>query len=350
MVREMGNNGLSCRKATFEDIPALRELFRETVTTVNRRDYTEEETADWASCMDGRARWEELIDGMYVVVATDATGGIMGFAAINGEGYLHSMFVHKDCQRQGVATLLLGVMEKYARSKGIGVITSEVSITARPFFERKGYVVEKEQRVRANRLYMTNFKMRKQLGITKDVLETCRLIMRSWKDTDAETLYEYAKDPDVGPMAGWPPHESVEHSREIIRTVFAAPETYAVTLKDTGEPIGCAGIMVGKGLHERPFGTDEAEIGYWIGRCHWGNGYAPEAVDMLLRRCFTQLSMSAVWCAYYDGNHQSRRVMDKCGFSYHHTETDKPSPLGDIRTEHFMRITKTEWENGKTVK
>ena len=132
-------------------------------TTVNSRDYTKEETADWASCMDGRARWEKLINEMHVVVAIDATGGIAGFAAINGEGYLHSMFVHKDCQRQGVATLLLGVMEGYARNKGVGVITSEVSITARPFFERHGYDVLAEQQAQANKLRMTNYKMAKTI-------------------------------------------------------------------------------------------------------------------------------------------------------------------------------------------
>ena len=350
MVGGLKNSGLSCRKATSEDIPTLRDLFMETVTTVNRKDYTEEETADWASCMDGSARWEQLIDGMHVAVAAEQTGRVVGFAAINDEGYLHSMFVHKDHQRQGVATLLLGIMEEYARSKGVCEITSEISITARPFFEHKGFVVEKEQKVKANKLYMTNFKMRKQLTTTEDYLQTDRLILRNWKESDAEALYEHAKDPAVGPMAGWPPHESVEHSREIIRTVFAAPETYAVILKDTGEPIGCAGIMPGEGMNKRAFGSYEAEIGYWIGRHHWGNGYAPEAVSMLLRRCFTQLGMSAVWCAYYDGNQKSRRVMDKCGFGYHHTETGKPSPLGDMRTEHFMRMTKTEWENGKTDK
>ena len=55
--------------------------------------------------------------------------------------------------------------------------------------------------------------------------------------------------------------------------------------------------------------------------------------------------MTTVWCGYYDGNTKSRRVMEKCGFSYHHTEYGKMSPLGDIRTEHFMRMTKEEWIN-----
>lgn len=163
MVGKFVNDSLSYRKATHEDIPTLKDLFRETVTTVNLGDYTCEETADWASCMDSRARWEELIDGMHVIVAIAPSDRIVGFAAINDEGYLHSMFVHKDCQGQGVATFLLGIMEEYAKRNGINEITSEVSITARPFFERKGYTVIAEQKVRANKLYMTNYKMCKSL-------------------------------------------------------------------------------------------------------------------------------------------------------------------------------------------
>lgn len=163
MVGKFVNDSLSYRKATHEDIPTLKDLFRETVTTVNRRDYTCEETADWASCMDSRARWEKLIEGMHVIVAIAPSDRIVGFAAINDEGYLHSMFVHKDCQGQGVATFLLSIMEEYAKRNGINEITSEVSITARPFFERKGYTVITEQKVRANKLYMTNYKMCKSL-------------------------------------------------------------------------------------------------------------------------------------------------------------------------------------------
>ena len=64
------------------------------------------------------------------------------------------------------------------------------------------------------------------------MLQTKRLILRPWQERDAQSLYEYAKDPEVGPPAGWPPHTSVENSREIIRNVLSSPETYAVCLKD----------------------------------------------------------------------------------------------------------------------
>ena len=172
-------------------------------------------------------------------------------------------------------------------------------------------------------------------------INTERLILRPWQESDAEALYKYAQDPAIGPIAGWPPHTSVEDSLNIIRTVFAAPETYAVELKQTGEPVGSIGIMFGDGLHSAEMQENEAEIGYW------GQGLIPEAVRRLMQRCFEDLGINAIWCGYYDGNTKSRRVMEKCGFRFHHTEEGKTSPLGDIRTEHFMKITKEEWEELK---
>ena len=173
-------------------------------------------------------------------------------------------------------------------------------------------------------------------------LETKRLILRPWRDEDAQALYQYAKDPRVGPVAGWPPHTSVENSREIIRDVLSAPETYAVILKETGGPVGSVGVLFA-GQGSAPMGESEAEIGYWIGVPHWGRGLIPEAVGLLLERCFLELGRTAVWCGYYDGNQKSRRVQEKCGFIYHHTVENTPSPMGDLRTEHFTRQTRAQW-------
>ena len=173
-------------------------------------------------------------------------------------------------------------------------------------------------------------------------LETERLILRPWRDKDAEALYQYAQDPRVGPIAGWPPHTSVENSLEIIHTVFSAPETYAVVLKTTGKPVGSAGIMMpGKG--SAPMGEHEAEIGYWIGVPYWGQGLIPEAVRELERRCFEDLGCTALWCGYYDKNFKSKRVQEKCGFIYDHTLRDQMSPLGDLKTEHFGYLKKEDW-------
>ncbi len=175
------------------------------------------------------------------------------------------------------------------------------------------------------------------------MIETERLILRPWREEDAEALYKYACDPDIGPIAGWAVHTSVENSLEIICTVFAAPETYAIVLKETNEPVGCCGIMFANSLHTADMEQQEVEIGYWIGKPYWGKGLVPEAVKAILARCFNELELKAVWCGYYEGNLKSKRVCEKCGFRFHHTNHDVVSPLGDKRTEHFYKMTKEDY-------
>lgn len=109
-------------------------------------------------------------------------------------------------------------------------------------------------------------------------MKTERLILRPWTEEDAASLYKYAQNPNIGPIAGWPPHTSIENSREVIRDILSAPETYAVVLKETNEPIGSVGIMFGDGVHSADMQEGDAEIGYWIGMPYWGQGLIPEAV------------------------------------------------------------------------
>lgn len=180
-------------------------------------------------------------------------------------------------------------------------------------------------------------------------LETERLILRPWKESDAESLYEYAKDPAVGPVAGWPAHTSVENSREIIRTVFAEDEVYAVCLKEDNRAIGCAAITIGAKSNMKLPET-EGEIGYWIGVPFWGRGLIPEAVRELMRRGFEELNLKKLWCGYFEGNIKSKRAQEKCGFVYHHTNKDMHWALmDDIRTEHVTCITKEAWNSGVKI-
>jgi len=172
-------------------------------------------------------------------------------------------------------------------------------------------------------------------------LETQRLILRPWEDADAPVLYRYAKDPRVGPAAGWPVHTSVENSLEIIRGVLSEPETYAVVLKENGEPVGSVGIMT-PGRGNFPMEAGEAEIGYWIGVPYWGRGLIPEAVEELLRRCFEDLGCRTAWCCYFDGNEKSRRVQEKCGFTDQRTLLGVETLAGP-QTEHVTRLTREEW-------
>ena len=179
------------------------------------------------------------------------------------------------------------------------------------------------------------------------MLETRRLLLRPWQESDAEKLYEYAKDPDVGPPAGWPPHTSVEESQQIIRNVLLVPETYAVCLKD-GTPIGSIGLKL-KGQTDMTSREDECELGYWLGKPFWGQGLIPEAAGALLRHAFKTLNMRAVWCGYYEGNEKSRRVQQKLGFAYRYTTHNLDVPLmNEKRTGHTSLLTRKNWEKEQT--
>lgn len=181
-------------------------------------------------------------------------------------------------------------------------------------------------------------------------LSTERLILRPWCEDDAQYLFQYASDSQIGPAAGWPVHTSVENSRQIIKDVLSAPETYAVCLKTDGIPIGSVGLKTEENT-DMTDRTDECELGYWIGKPFWGQGLIPEAARELLRHAFEDLNMRAVWCGYYDGNTKSRRVQDKLGFQYHHTtEGLEVTLLNEIRTGHTMLMTKEKWEEiNKTI-
>lgn len=141
----------------------MQELFRGSVLQVSSKDYSLEEAEDWASRGEDVQHWKDLLAKHDFMAALDSQGRIIGFSSMNAEGYMHSMFVHKDWQGKGVATRLLSEAEKTAREYGARRIWAEVSITARPFFEKRGYRVVREQKEKADRLYLTNYVMEKIL-------------------------------------------------------------------------------------------------------------------------------------------------------------------------------------------
>ena len=175
-------------------------------------------------------------------------------------------------------------------------------------------------------------------------LETKRLLLRPWEESDAESCYRYASDPFVGSIAGWPVHTSVENSREIIKTVLSKPDTFAVVLKEKpDEVVGSVGVF----STDAPGAAGESEIGYWIGRPFWGRGLIPEAVRELLRYCFEEKGAQRVWCSHYIGNEKSKRVIEKCGFSYE-LKREMPTLVDNApRLTLFYALTKEKWEESR---
>ena len=148
----------------------------------------------------------------------------------------------------------------------------------------------------------------------EDILHGDRIYLRRWKEADAESLYKYASDPDVGPRAGWPTHGSVEESREVIRTIFNNDSTWAIVLRETDEPIGCMGYYT-RATSNIPIGENDCEVGYWVGKPHWNRGICTEALRLMLEYCTEVKGFENVWSDHFTGNPASRRVMEKCGFS-----------------------------------
>lgn len=174
------------------------------------------------------------------------------------------------------------------------------------------------------------------------VFETERLVMRPWREDDAENLYKYASAPAVGPAAGWPVHTSVEDSLRVLREVLIEDKTWAVTIKPSDEPVGSIGVF----RTDAPNGNGEPEIGYWIGRPYWGNGYIPEAVRALIGRCFDE-GAESVWCSHFAGNDKSRRVIEKCGFKFAVSMTVRAALLDGMPEYEtlYYKITREEWQH-----
>lgn len=141
-----------------------------------------------------------------------------------------------------------------------------------------------------------------------------RILLRPWHESDAEVLYKYASDPVIGERAGWPPHKSVEESREIIRTVFNdALCTWAIVLRETNEPIGAMGYgpSCECNLPARP---GEPIVGYWVGKPYWNQGICTEALQLMLEHIRKTTQLRSLISGHFVDNSASGRVMEKCGF------------------------------------
>lgn len=154
------------------------------------------------------------------------------------------------------------------------------------------------------------------VDVTNIRIDTERLILRAWKETDLADFYEYAKVDGVGQMCGWSPHQSMEESRGILQSFIRHKKTFALELKENGKVIGSIGLEE----RDADLGIPEAlmgrEIGYVLNKNYWGRGLMPEAVKAVIDYCFRELNFDWLTCGHFVWNGQSRRVVEKCGFHY----------------------------------
>lgn len=156
-------------------------------------------------------------------------------------------------------------------------------------------------------------------------METERIILRLWRDNDAESLFKYASDPDVGLRAGWSPHKNIEESHEIIRNYFCNDHTWAIELKATSEVIGAMGYML-PAESNIGIGESDAEVGFWVAKPYWNQGVCTEALELIINYCIKVKNFKTLWGGYFIDNPASCRVMRKCGFC----ETDTIHYCNDL--------------------
>ncbi len=169
--------------------------------------------------------------------------------------------------------------------------------------------------------------------------DTDSIYLRRWRSSDAQALYGLAKDPDLGPRAGWAPHKSVEESQDIIRRFFANSTTWAVVLKETGKIVGCAGFHTGK-TSNMPLEDNQAEVGYWIAKPYWNKGLCTQALNLVIEHCRNTGKYKTLYGEHFTDNPASGRVMEKCGFSY--TGQTRTCPGLQIGSDKEVRVLKLD--------
>lgn len=156
-----------------------------------------------------------------------------------------------------------------------------------------------------------------QIDVSDIRLETVHLILRPFIGADAADFYAYASVPGVGEMAGWPHHDSIEISEQILWSFIDKKEVFAVYHKADRKVIGSLGLHYSWANDEDKYEDLKIkEIGYVLSKDYWGQGLMPEVVYVVIEYCFNTLGVQALTCGHFSTNNQSRRVIEKCGFSF----------------------------------
>lgn len=145
------------KKYTPQYCTTLAELFYNTVHNINRKDYTQIQCNAWASKTVDLEQWNTSFLKQYCIVA-EINGVIVGFGDIDKTGYLDKLFVHHNYQHKGIASAICDVLEK---AVNVTDITVHASITARGFFEKRGYKIIKSQQVKRHGVFLKNYVMTK---------------------------------------------------------------------------------------------------------------------------------------------------------------------------------------------
>ena len=159
-MKPLSNSRIFIRPVKKSDLSELQALFVETITSICKSDYSAEQIDAWTGSVKNTQRWVDKLSSQYFLVA-QLDNKIAGFASLEGADYLDFLYVHKDHQGQGIATRLYLAIEEEAEKKGAAFLHSDVSITARSFFESRGFKILQPQSHKIGNVEINNYKMAK---------------------------------------------------------------------------------------------------------------------------------------------------------------------------------------------
>lgn len=156
-----------------------------------------------------------------------------------------------------------------------------------------------------------------KIDITNTIIETDRLILRAWQETDVDDFYEYASVEGVGEMAGWKHHASIDVSMKILQNFISEKNVFAIVYKENNKVIGSLGLHKSWANEDNLYTELKIkEIGYVLSKAYWGMGLMPEAVLAVIKFCFDKCELDALTIGHFSTNIQSKRVIEKCGFRF----------------------------------
>lgn len=306
----MATDQIILRAASLNDLPEMKELYRGTIMEVCANDYDLEQCTVWASSAEKTERWNDLINNQYVVLAVK-NNVIVGFGSLLNGNYLDFMYVHKDYQRQGIADTLLIALEAEALRQKAQVITSDISKTARPYFEKKGYIVLAAQENTRGDIVLVNYKMKKQLNSEAEVKQThdYRLVAKLNKEVQGlhHRLY-----PEV-----FKPYDE-EAVSVFFRDGLNNENTKAFIAYDNGEAAGYVLVFV-KDFNENPF--QYARRFLLIDQLLVAEKFRGKGIGkLLLDKVFEvakELSVNHIRLNHWTLNKEARSFFSKHGFEYY---------------------------------
>ncbi len=331
------------RNYTPSDCRALAELFYHTVHKVNARDYSKEQLDVWADGKVNLEQWNQTLQAHYSIVAVEGDT-IAGFGDIDKTGYLDRLYVHKDYQRRGIATAICNELEIMAPKN----IITHASITAKPFFEKRGYKVVREQQVERQGIFLTNYVMEKYV-INTPFLETGRLLLRKFTEQDMAALFAIYSDKEVNQYLPWFPLKTMEEAavfwKEQYHDVYIRDHAYqyAICLKSNNIPIGYINVSM----------DDSHDLGYGLRKDFWHKGIVTEAGRAVIERVKAD-GLSYITATHDINDPRSGGVMIQLGMQYQYSYEEQWQPkdilvtfrMYQLNFDHEKdRVYKKYWDN-----